>query len=142
EHEIRMMLKFAEAENVDFSDIDYRFLRYYFSQLKEGGKQASSVNRSISSLKSFYKFLLREGLIRENPMAMVRALKLPKKLPVVVEKAKIVTLLNEMDRYQRDFESCRDFLVMELLFGTGIRLAELLKIRDQDVDIYRKKILI
>lgn len=142
EHEIRMMLGFAEREHVSFLDIDYRFLRYYFSQLKEEGKQASSVNRSISSLKSFYKFLLRERLIQENPMAMVRALKLPKKLPVVVEKAKIVGLLNDMDRRQEDFESCRDFLVMELLFGTGIRLAELLKIREQDVDIYSKKILI
>lgn len=78
-------------------------------------------------------------------MATIRALKLPKRLPVVVEKEKIVKLLDTMDRQQQevpDFESCRDFLVIELLFGTGIRLAELLKIKEQDVDLNQKKILI
>lgn len=145
EHEIRGLLAFADAEQVPFIDIDYRFLRFYFSTLKEQGKQASSINRSISSLKSFYKFLVREGLVQENPMATIRALKLPKRLPVVVEKEKIVKLLDTMDRQQQevpDFESCRDFLVIELLFGTGIRLAELLKIKEQDVDLNQKKILI
>lgn len=142
EREIRALLDFASAENLSFSAIDYRFLRYYLSQLKEQGKAASSINRSISSLKSFYKFLLREGLIEENPMAQIRALKLPKKLPAFVEKAKMVGLLERMEHEQENFESVRDFLVLELLFGTGIRLAELLKIREQDIDFYNEKIRI
>jgi integrase/recombinase XerC len=67
EREIQGLFDFISAESVPFEEIDYRFLRYYFSNLKEQGKEASSVNRAISSLKSFYKFLMREGLVKQNP---------------------------------------------------------------------------
>ena len=69
-------------------------------------------------------------------------LKTAKKLPVVVEKEKMVRLLDHMNSEPQDFEQTRDFIVLEMLFGTGIRLAELLKIKEQDIDFYNKKILI
>ncbi|WP_099372247.1 tyrosine-type recombinase/integrase [Sphingobacterium sp. 1.A.5] len=142
EREIQGLFDFISAESVPFEEIDYRFLRYYFSNLKEQGKEASSVNRAISSLKSFYKFLMREGLIKQNPIALIKSLKTAKKLPVVVEKEKMVRLLDHMNSEPQDFEQTRDFIVLEMLFGTGIRLAELLKIKEQDIDFYNKKILI
>jgi integrase/recombinase XerC len=142
EREIQGLFDFISAESVPFEEIDYRFLRYYFSNLKEQGKEASSVNRAISSLKSFYKFLMREGLVKQKPIALIKSLKTAKKLPVVVEKEKMVRLLDHMNSEPQDFEQTRDFIVLEMLFGTGIRLAELLKIKEQDIDFYNKKILI
>ena len=142
EREIQEVLDFMEAEGVPFAEVDYRFMRFYFSQLKERGKEATSVNRAISSLKSFYKFLMREGLVEQNPMGLIKSMKTPKKLPVVVEKEKLVKLLDRMQDEGEGFEQVRDFIVMELLFGTGIRLSELLKIKASDIDLFNKKILI
>lgn len=142
EREIQEVLDFMEAEGVPFAEVDYRFMRFYFSQLKERGKEATSVNRAISSLKSFYKFLMREGLVEQNPMGLIKSMKTPKKLPVVVEKDKLVKLLDRMQDEGEGFEQVRDFIVMELLFGTGIRLSELLKIKASDIDLFNKKILI
>ena len=142
EMEVENLLKFLESENMPFEEVDYKFLRYYFSTLREQGKEASSVNRAISSIKSYYKFLVREELIAKNPMALIKAMKTAKRLPVVVEKEKMVKLLEQLDQEAEDFERRRDFIVLELLFGTGIRLAELLKIKESDIDLYNKKILI
>ncbi len=142
EMEVENLLKFLESENMPFEEVDYKFLRYYFSTLREQGKEPSSVNRAISSIKSYYKFLVREELIAKNPMALIKAMKTAKRLPVVVEKEKMVKLLEQLDQEAEDFESHRDFIVLELLFGTGIRLAELLKIKESDIDLYNKKILI
>jgi integrase/recombinase XerC len=96
----------------------------------------------MSSMRTYFKFLQREECIAKNPMTLIKALKTAKKLPVVVEKEKLVRLLDQMGQEQDGFESCRDYMVMELLFGTGIRLAELLKIKEQDIDFFNKNILI
>ncbi|TDQ77415.1 tyrosine-type recombinase/integrase [Sphingobacterium yanglingense] len=142
EMEVKGFLDFLEAENVPFEEVDHKLMRYYFSILREKGKEASSVNRAISTLRSFYKFLQREQLVVKNPVRLIQALKTPKKLPVVVEKDKMNQLLDHMDAVADDFESLRDFIIMELLFGTGIRLSELLEIKESDIDFYNKKILI
>ena len=141
-HELDMFRDFLTAEGLEVKDVVYRDLRHYFAQMMEGGKNASSVNRSMSSLRTYFKFLQREDYIVKNPMTLIKALKTAKKLPVVVEKDKLVRLLDHMEQQQADFESCRNYIVMELLFGTGIRLAELLKIKEQDIDFFNKKILI
>lgn len=140
--EIDKFEQFLQTEHIEFEDIDYKFLRYYFMSLREGGKEPSSVNRSISALKSYYKFLLREQLISHNPMRLIPSLKVGRKLPVVIEKEKMERLLNAMSEDDGSFEDQRDFLIIELLFGTGIRLSELLKIKEQDIDFYNKKLLI
>lgn len=140
--EIDNFLSFIELENRTFEDVDHRFVRYYLATMKDSGKQASSINRSISSLRSFYKFLCREGLLTTSPMLLVHALKTPKKLPVVVEQEKMVALLDKGCSDPNNFEEVRDLIILELLFGTGIRLAELLAIQEKDIDIYNRKILI
>lgn len=142
EMEVKGFLDFLEAENVPFEEVDHKLMRFYFSLLREKGKEASSVNRAISTLRSFYKFLQREQLVVKNPVRLIQALKVPKKLPVVVETDKMNQLLDHMDAVADNFESLRDFIIMELLFGTGIRLSELLEIKESDVDFYNKKILI
>jgi len=141
-HELEMFQSFLNVEGLVLSDVVYRDLRHYFAQMMESGKNASSVNRSMSSLRTYFKFLQREEYLDKNPMTLIKALKTAKKLPVVVEKEKLVQLLDHLEQEKNDFESCRNYLVMELLFGTGIRLAELLKIKEQDIDFFNKNILI
>lgn len=142
ENEVQVYLDFLEADGMSFEEVDYKFCRYYFATMKENGKSASSVNRAISVLKSYYKFLQRETLISSNPVHLIKALKVGKKLPVVIEKEKMTTLLEQMESSTDSFEDSRDFIIVELLFGTGIRLAELLEIKERDIDFYNKKILI
>lgn len=140
--ELDNFLAFVEADGLDIAEVDHKFLRYYFAMLKEEGKSAATINRSISALKSFYKFLQRENLVQNNPTRLIQSLKTPKKLPVAVDKDKLNVLLEEMEKAEENLENMRDFIVMELLFGTGIRLAELLQIKDSDIDFYNNKILI
>src|SRR5690606_4689080 len=128
DREIDGFLAFTTREQVEFSEVDHKLARYYFSLLKEEGKAATSINRAISALRSYYKFLQRENLVKSNPIKFVHALKTPKKLPVVVEKEKMTQLLAQWDNTDNNFENYRNFIVMELLFGTGIRLSELLHI--------------
>ncbi|PRD56213.1 tyrosine-type recombinase/integrase [Sphingobacterium gobiense] len=140
--EIDRFLDFLSTEKITFEDVDYRVIRHYLAVMKENGRQASSINRSISSLRSFYKFLVREGFVTSSPMQLVQALKTPKKLPVVVEQEKMVDLLDMGSTDPDSFEEARDFVILELLFGTGMRLSELLAIRERDIDIYNRRVRI
>ncbi len=96
-----------------------------------------SINRKISTLKSFYKFLKRRGLTEGNPMLKVISPKTSKKLPVYVENEAMKTLLNH-DFFTDDFAGHRDHLIIELFYNTGIRLAELMNIKVNDVDLAQK----
>lgn len=140
--ELENFTRFVETEGVLMEEVDHRLVRYYFARMKEQGKAATSINRSISALKSYYKFLQREKLIQNNPVRLIQSLKTPKKLPISVDKQKMNMLLDTMEQAEQSFENIRDFVVMELLFGTGIRLAELLQIKESDIDFYNNKILI
>src|SRR5690606_15097174 len=117
-------------------------VRAYLAHLYEKNLQARSINRCISSLKTFYKFLLREGILSENPMLLIKVLKSPKKLPEIIQPESVVQLLEVEDFYSNDFEGQRDRLVIELLFGTGIRRAELLHISENDIDFIQRTIRI
>ncbi len=141
-HELTMFFDFLTKNAVGEEEVDYRVIRMYLSQLMEDGRMASSINRSISALRSFYKFLLRESLVVQNPTVLIKALKTPKRLPTIVEKDKMVKLLDRIDMLKSTFAEKRDFIVLELLFGTGIRLSELLQIKIVDIDFYNKNILI
>lgn len=143
--EIQDFENFLTLENVSFEDVDHKLLRYYFSTLREKGKEPVSVNRAISTMKSYYKFMLREKLISKNPMRLIQTMKIGKKLPVVIDRQKMDHLLDNImidDAVEQSFEDLRDFLIMELLYGTGIRSGELLQIKDRDIDFFNKKLLI
>src|SRR5690606_34096758 len=83
-----------------------------------------------------------EGVATQNPFVLVKALKTPKKLPVTVDKDKLSVLLDSAKSFPDTFEGVRDKAVLELLFGTGIRLSELLQIREEHVDFYNGNIRI
>lgn len=108
----------------------------------------SAVARKISALRSFYKFLLREQVVSSSPMVQIRAPKVPKRLPVFVDEVKMDQLLDgklndegvEIQYFTEDFEGKRDKLVIEILFGAGLRLAELLLLKEQDVNFYEEQL--
>ncbi len=108
--------------------------------LMDQGNEAKTINRKISSLRSFYKFLQRNDLIKGNPMIQVRSPKIPKRLPVVITEQKMDTLLDGGFDFVDGFPGLRDRLIIELLYGTGIRLAELVGLKDNDVDVYEQQI--
>lgn len=99
-----------------------------------------SINRKLSSLKSFYKFHNREGHLENNPVHLIPALKVSKRLPTVVQEDDLSKLLDSEELFSKDFCGLRDRLILELLFGTGIRLSELIGLSHKDVNMTEKQI--
>ena len=115
-------------------------LRSWVVSLSESGLENTSINRKIASLRAFYKFLVRRKKISKDPSDLLKSLKTPKKLPAFLEEKSTANLF-ELIEYEEGFTGVRDKLILELLYGTGIRLSELIGIREADVDHNRVKVL-
>lgn len=120
-------------QGLDYADIDADLIRGWVLSLMDEGYTATSVNRKLSSLRSFYHFLLRKQLIAVDPMAKVNGPKKKKPLPVFVKETDLNSLLDDTD-FGKGFESIRDRMVLEVFYATGIRLSELIGLDDADVD--------
>ena len=118
---------------------NHQNIRSWIIDLMDNSLDAKSINRKISTLRSFYKFLQKEKVITDNPVQKVLAPKTAKKLPVFITDDKLTTLLDS-NSFSDDFEGLRDKLVLELLFGTGIRLSELLGLKTSNVYLNEKTI--
>lgn len=114
-------------------EISHFMIRSWLMSLIEKKITARSVNRKISTLKSFYKFLLREKAISASPMSKILSPKTPKRLPVFIEENKM-NLLLEKEFFKDNFEGKRNRLLVELLYSTGIRRAELIHLKESDID--------
>ena len=135
--------KFIDSANTGF-EIDsaqYPDIRSWVVQLSEKKIDNRSINRKIATLRAFYKYLQIKKKIEANPAALVKSLKTSKKLPVYIEENAMENLFEEID-FSDDFEGLRDKLMLEMLYGTGIRLSELINIKDSDVDFFGKKITV
>ncbi|MBO0933693.1 tyrosine-type recombinase/integrase [Fibrella aquatilis] len=120
---------------------DHVLVRSWIVHLVESGLDKSTVNRKIATLRAFFGFLLRRKVITIDPMQKVVALKMSKKLPTFVEEKPMATLLDDID-FPDDFIGLRDKLVLELLYGTGIRLSELTGLKTSDVNLYNRTIMV
>ncbi|MEO8794638.1 MAG: tyrosine-type recombinase/integrase [Daejeonella sp.] len=141
-NDLQQFHNFLKLSDLDFESVQHAHVRSWMVELLEQNATAKSVNRKISSLRSFYKFLKREHLVLNEPMAKLHAPKIPKRLPIVVEDKKINTLLDskEPEIFSNDFKGFRDRLVIELLYGTGIRSAELINLKETDINTYEQHI--
>jgi len=119
--------------------INDKVAREWVIELMDIGNSARTVNKKISALKSFYKYLLRLEIVSENSLVHITVPKVRKKLPQFVDEKSIIHLLDD-NFFPGDFEGLRDKLIISLLYGSGIRLAELLHLKDSD--IYQSEFLI
>ncbi len=109
-------------------------IRAWIVDLSGSGNKARSINRKISTLRSFYKFLQHRHHIKLNPTHKVKALKASYPLPHFVQVGEIFSLLDE-HVFTRDFPGLRDRLILELLYGTGIRLSEMINLQLANVHL-------
>ncbi|MEJ2003608.1 MAG: tyrosine-type recombinase/integrase, partial [Cyclobacteriaceae bacterium] len=109
-------------------------IRQWLFSLTSAGLAARTVNRKLATLRSYFKFLLRNGVISQNPMAPIRPLKVSRRLPQFVTENEMIRMLDKFE-FDDTPEGRRDRLVMELLYGTGIRLAELISLNIGDVSL-------
>jgi integrase/recombinase XerC len=114
-------------------EIDTDIVRSWIVFLLDSKISPVSVNRKLSSLKSFFKFLTKQGVITTNPLRFVVGPKTSKPLPAFVKEADMENLLDGED-FSDDYEGVRDRLILEILYDTGIRRSELIGLRDVDVD--------
>lgn len=114
-------------------------VRSWIVHMMENEVKSRSINRKISTLKSFFNFLKRRGKIRKNPMSKVISPKIPSRLPVFIPEKILIHSLKD-DFLIEDFSLRRDLLVLELLYQTGMRRSELIELRTQDIDQKKQRI--
>ncbi|EAY27973.1 tyrosine-type recombinase/integrase [Microscilla marina] len=120
---------------------DHNMIRSWVLQLTEEKANVTSINRKIATLKSFYKYLQNQGFIKKNPAQRLKPMKVPKKAPIFVEEEKMLQLLNTV-QYPAGIEGLRDKFTIEILYGTGMRLSELINLQIQHVDFQKLRIRI
>ncbi|NLZ62868.1 MAG: site-specific integrase, partial [Lentisphaerae bacterium] len=131
-----------------WDQVDERMARKFVMQLSAAGRQRSSVNRKLCSLRAFFRFLLREEIISNNPFHLVRSLKTGRKLPMVLSVEQVGTLLDAPAKYwNRQTESrsleaaanaafaiARDTAILEVIYSGGLRISEATNLNFEDLD--------
>lgn len=127
--------KFAREEIGDsaLSEVKAELVREWIVSLMDKGYTSTSINRKLSSLRSFYKFLLRKGEVCVNPLQKITGPKNKKPLPAFLRESEMDKLLDEVD-FGEGFKGCRDHMIIEMFYATGMRLSELIGLDDKNVD--------
>ena len=134
--DLKQFSKFLSEEcniNSDINQVTFQTIRSWVVCLLENNINPRSVNRKISVLKSYYKFLLQEGILSYNPMIKIISPKTSKRLPSFVDKDDIQNLLDKV-QFENNYTGSRDKLIIEFFYVTGIRLSELINIKISDID--------
>jgi integrase/recombinase XerC len=128
-----------EIYEVSIQKTNHSMIRSWLVEELNNGNSARTVNRKITSLKSFFKFLVKEEVIKVNPTLKISSSKTSKKLPQFVGVDDMNKLLDKL-KFNEDFSGYRDKLIIEIFYSTGIRLSELIKIKVTDCDSVKKQI--
>jgi integrase/recombinase XerC len=126
---------FLVSRQKELKNATYQDVRSWIVEEMKQGKSARTVNRKISTLKTFYKFLLRNEYITENPIDKVILPKSKKTLPVYISESNMEDLFDKVE-FPDTFGGIRDKMVIELFYATGMRLSELANIKKKDIDFY------
>lgn len=135
EADLRVFSEFIseECQQDDLKAVVYPQIRSFIVKLSEEGISNRSINRKMSSLKAYYRFLLKSRQIESDPLVKHRALKTSKKVQVPFSEAEVRQVLEQIDT--SDFEGLRDRLIVELFYSTGLRRIELIELKLKDVDL-------
>jgi len=128
-------------ETPSIKEISAAMIRSWLASLKEDAITSKSINRKISSLKSFFKFLMCEGLIESTPMSIIIAPKISKRLPVYVEEKDMQTLFNYVE-FSDDWQGKTEKLIIQLFYATGMRISELINLKESQIDFSYRHIKI
>lgn len=123
----------------DAAEADHTIIRSWILTMVQNNIKPRSINRKIACLRSYYKFLLAQERVKANPMLRIKAPKATKKLPAFVQEEPFNNLLDSFT-FEDNFEGQRDRLILEFLYGTGIRLAELINIEPSDIEMRAKTV--
>lgn len=115
------------------SDVDAELVREWIASLMDRGCASSTINRKLSSIRTYYKYLLRRGEVVTDPLQKVTGPKKKKPLPVFLREGEVNRLLDDID-FGEGFEGCRDRMIIEMFYATGMRLSELIGLDDKDID--------
>ncbi|MFM1933287.1 MAG: hypothetical protein RL360_167 [Bacteroidota bacterium] len=129
----------AFVNPIELQQVQAMDVRKWLISLSDDSLQNRSINRKLATLRTFYKYLLRTGKITENPMASIRMVKTTKKIPHFVRESEMENLV-ENRIIATNFREARDELILFLLYGTGIRLAELNSLQNSQVNLAAKTI--
>ncbi len=121
-------------------EVELADVRFWVVSLMESKMMSRTVSRKLSSVRSYFRYLQRSGLVESNPADQVEAPRGGKRLPEFLEEGHAQIMLDDIP-YPEGFEGLRDKLIMELFYGTGIRLSELVHIKEQDVHHSAIKVL-
>lgn len=127
-------------QNKEISLIEYNDIREYLLYLFDKKYKKKTIARKVSSLRSFFKYLYSENIIKDNPMVLISNPKLDKKLPKFLNNGEIEKILTIPDT--KTPIGIRDALILEMLYSTGIRVSELINIKLDDINFHDRKIKI
>jgi len=139
--DLKVFINFLNEVKINsISKIEYNDIRKFLEFLYNMNYSKKSIARHISSLRSFFKYMAREGVITNNPMTLISNPKLDKKLPKVLYYDELEKILEVPDRNTK--LGLRDATILEMFYSTGIRVSELVNIKINDIDFYEKQIKI
>ncbi|MCF6241001.1 MAG: tyrosine-type recombinase/integrase [Bacteroidales bacterium] len=124
---------YSQKNTINIAFADFQLIRDWIISLYNKGVSPRSIKRKISSLKKFYTFLLREQLIQTNPTDKIILPKTDKKLPEFIKQNEISVLFEKLN-FSNNFTGQRDKLILNILYSTGIRLSELMNLKEQDIN--------
>src|SRR5688572_16024048 len=128
----------GERRALDVKDIDHITIREWLSELHDAQKKKSSIARKLAALRTFFQFLIREGAVEANPAKLVSTPRLEKKLPNHLSIEDAVRFIETPDE-TTDLGK-RDRAILEMLYGTGVRVSELVKLDLRDIDFQNKMV--
>lgn len=139
QRDLEFFLEFiiAEYQTPSIQQVNYQQIRTWIINLVESGISNRSINRKISSLNSYYRFLIKIEDLEVNPLAKHKALKTNKKIQIPFSEEEMQSALDELQA-ETDFEGLRNRLIIELFYATGIRRIELIQIKISDLDLSNK----
>ncbi len=134
-------LEYLKQESINYKEVMYSDIRFYLMYLKDTKKDSNaSIDRKLSSLRGFYKFLANDNIVKTNVFSLVNGPKKDKKLPRYFEYNELEELFNACKTNTSLGQ--RDLLILEMLYATGVRVGELVNIKEKDIDKKARKILI
>jgi len=141
DNDLSQFLTFSEKyeNNRKISSIDNKTIRAWIIELSTKNLSNKSINRKIASIKSFFRFLIKRQIIKKNPSTLVKSLKAKQTLPLFLKEKDLVGLFKTIN-LSNTLDETRSDLILELLYGTGIRINELINLKSKNLDLIRNEI--